>query len=70
MAATIFSACSTTPSELPTRNKPVSALQPIPPYEEAATVAEIPGVYVRNMEKAGLCRVRLHTLQEWVESNY
>ena len=35
-------------------------------YESAKSVAALPGVYVRNMEKAGACRVDKLALVKWI----
>lgn len=35
-------------------------------YEKAANIEALPGVYVRNMEKAGACRVDKIALIKWI----
>ena len=64
MAVMIFSGCSTgVPVTQIQRSEPIDFMIPLEPYEEAASVAEIPVVYVGNMETAGICRGRLMGLQ-------
>lgn len=64
--AGIFSGCSTKPIEPLTRQKPINSMAYPGEYETAKSVAALPGVYVRNMEKAGLCRVDKIALIKWI----
>ena len=62
--------CTTTPSEPPIRNKPVSLLT-APPLLEEVTKAENPAlVIIKNNEKAGIIRSMLIDIQLWVEAAY
>jgi len=67
----IFSGCSIgVPLQQTKRNKPISHLLELKDFKVAKTVNHIPFVYVTNMETAGICRIRLKGLQDWVNEYY
>jgi len=67
----IFSGCSTgVPLPQIKRSKPVTHLVDLKEYKIAKTVDHIPYIYVINMETAGVCRIRLKGLQDWVNEYY
>jgi len=67
----IFTGCSTgVPLPEMLRNKPVVHLTQLKDFDIAKDVASIPYVHVKNMETAGMCRVRLEGLQNWVKLYY
>jgi hypothetical protein len=52
------------------RSKPVALLLPLKDFKVAKTVEVLPYIHVSNMETAGICRVRLNGLQNWVIDAY
>ena len=71
MVVLIFSGCSTgVPLQQTKRAKPVQYLVPLKQYKSAKSVADIPRIYIENIETGGICRGRLKGLQNWVEAGY
>lgn len=69
--AVIFSGCSTgVPLRQTPRGKPVALLLPISDFKVSKSVETLPYVYVKNMEIAGTCSIRLFGLQNWVIDAY
>ena len=71
MVVMIFSGCSTgVPLQQTPRSKPVALLLPLNKFKVSKNVIELPYIYAQNMETAGICRVRLTRLQQWVNDAY